>query len=289
MRDERGLSGQPVCRPVRGDSKCQADSCRREISGVVIKDLTLGAETARAARQRLRFDLAKVKVAAVLGIDAAWTPTRPSGVALAVNQGSRWGVSCVAPSYESFIACCGGQSVDWRSPKFAGSVPSVPELLTAATALTGLRVSLVAADIPVSTVPFPGRRAAYNAISAAFGGRGCSSHSPSTRRPGPLGEKLMSELRGAGYPLATAVEQTYGPAAGRRRRHAQRIEVARATPAWLSLHPHGAAAVSGAGDPGPGLGQRDAEVVGEVVRFSRSVGGEVAAGELGTGRLRLGR
>jgi len=51
-------------------------------------------------------------VAAILGIDAAWTEKEPSGVALI--EGARGGWRCVAvtPSYGTFLALAEGTPVD---------------------------------------------------------------------------------------------------------------------------------------------------------------------------------
>ena len=142
----------------------------------------------------------------ILAIDAAWTDTGPSGVALLAANGSRWNCLCVAPSYNSFIDCARGTHINWGAGNFRGSRPDVPELLRAARTMAGADVSLVAVDMPVATAPFSARRAADNAISVAFGGRGCSAHSPSAVRPGVLGAELTDQFRRAGYDLVTSLD-----------------------------------------------------------------------------------
>ena len=139
----------------------------------------------------------------ILAIDAAWTDTEPSGVALLTASGPRWKWLCVAPSYDAFIEYARGTHIDWVKGKFRGSKPDVHELLRAARAIAGTDVDLVAVDMPVATVAFSTRRAADNAISVAFGGRGCSAHSPSALRPGALGAELTDQLRNVGYELVT--------------------------------------------------------------------------------------
>ena len=69
--------------------------------------------------------------------------------------------------------------------------------------MTSADLAVVASDMPTAKVPFESRRAADSAISKAFGGRGCSTHSPSTSRPSPLGQSLMAQLDAEGFPLAT--------------------------------------------------------------------------------------
>jgi len=141
----------------------------------------------------------------ILAIDAAWTASEPSGVALVSGQGNRWRCLCVAPSYDAFLSSSGAP-IDWGASRFRGTAPSAAALVEAARLIAGINVSLVTVDMPVAAVPFVTRRMADNAVSSTFGGRGCSAHSPNERRPGELGSKLMEELSGVGFPLATASE-----------------------------------------------------------------------------------
>ena len=138
----------------------------------------------------------------LLGIDAAWTETEPSGLAL-IRKNKDEAPSClaVAPSYASFIALANGEAVDWQAARFAGAAPDVTEILTAAQALARHPVTLVTIDMPVATVPITGRREADDQISREFGARWCSAHTPSVERPGPMGETLCQDLGAAGYPL----------------------------------------------------------------------------------------
>jgi predicted RNase H-like nuclease len=141
----------------------------------------------------------------VLAIDAAWTPTKPSGVALVVTDPSGWRNLTVAPSYAEFLAAADGKPIDWSgagAPTARDADASL--LLAAARSLAGSDVTLVAVDMPLAVAPFASRRAADDAVSKAFGARGCSTHSPSATRPGPVGSSLMRGLEAAGYPLATA-------------------------------------------------------------------------------------
>jgi len=144
----------------------------------------------------------------VLGIDAAWTAAQPSGVAVVAkdDEHAAWHTVAVAPSYTSFLALAEGTAVDWTCRKSPGSTAPVKELLAAAESLAGAAVDLVALDMPVALEAFTGRRAADQAISGTFGGRGCSTHSPSETRPGPLGRELMGTLARLGYPLMTTAQ-----------------------------------------------------------------------------------
>ena len=136
----------------------------------------------------------------VLGIDAAWTATRPSGVALAVRQADRWTVRAVAPSYAHFTALADGAACD-AAP--SGTVPDVTALLDAAQRLAGAPVGLVAVDMPLALTPITARRPSDNAIARAFGAWHCSTHSPSAARPGALSDRLRAGFAAAGYPLRT--------------------------------------------------------------------------------------
>lgn len=64
----------------------------------------------------------------VLGIDAAWTPGGPSGVALLTGRDDRWRCVAVASSYQAFVALAAGRLVDWTSRALTGSAPDVGAL-----------------------------------------------------------------------------------------------------------------------------------------------------------------
>lgn len=139
----------------------------------------------------------------VLGIDAAWTPRNPSGVALVQGSGRKWTCLGVAPSYESFNSLADGCPVDWRAKRFVGTPPDVSRLLEAAKKLAKTKVDLVAIDMPVSKSKITGRRCADNRVSEVFGGRNCAAHSPSVERPGKMGENIAKDFSDAGYKLVT--------------------------------------------------------------------------------------
>jgi hypothetical protein len=60
---------------------------------------------------------------AVLGIDAAWTNTQPSGVAVAMDTGEGWRLAAIAPSYSHFHALAHGNVIANSRP--SGSEPHV--------------------------------------------------------------------------------------------------------------------------------------------------------------------
>ena len=140
---------------------------------------------------------------AILGIDAAWTTTEPSGVAL-INRddNGHWVCVAVAPSYESFIAIPDGNVVQWEQPPTSGR-PEPGCLLTAAgKLLRGERVSVVSVDMAMSNVPITGRRVCDNEITRNFWAQGCSTHSPGIDRPGAISTTMLRGLSDCGYELA---------------------------------------------------------------------------------------
>jgi predicted RNase H-like nuclease len=142
-------------------------------------------------------------MASVLGIDAAWTGTEPSGVALIESSPEGWRCVAVAPSYDSFLSFAEGTPVEWAA-KSKGSLPDISQLLAAAEDLLGgQELAAVTVDMPLATEPITGRREADAAISRAFGGRGAAAHSPSAQRPGAISDRLTEAFTCAGFPLAT--------------------------------------------------------------------------------------
>ena len=144
-------------------------------------------------------------MSAILGIDAAWTSDEPSGVALIrTTQEGSWECVKFAPSYDAFIESAGGNAVRWDERR-KGQSPEPDRLLRAAKRLlNGERVTVVSIDMPMSLEPITGRRTADNAISKAFGAKGCSTHTPSSTRPGAISDRLRKSLAGLGYRLAVS-------------------------------------------------------------------------------------
>lgn len=136
----------------------------------------------------------------VLGIDAAWTATQPSGVALAVEGPLGWKLSAVAASYEAFTS----RVIDVQRKKPRGSAPEPSALLAAATSLVGAPVTLVAIDMPLSRLPIVSRRISDNKVSSLYGARHAGTHTPSALRPGRLSDDLTKGFAHQGYPLVTS-------------------------------------------------------------------------------------
>jgi len=142
---------------------------------------------------------------AILGIDAAWTETEPSGVALITEHGNSWRCVGLAPSYDTFIALTNGKPVDWSAGRISGAAPNPAALLVAAhNMLAGDKVGLVAVDMPLALTSIDGRRAADDQVARAFGAYGCSPHSPNPLRPGKVGLRLQEGFTACGFPLSTA-------------------------------------------------------------------------------------
>jgi predicted RNase H-like nuclease len=142
-------------------------------------------------------------MASVLAIDAAWTAHGSSGMALLQSGHTGWTCVGLAPSYAQFLALAGGKTVDWSASP-PGGRPVASDLLGAAKMLLkGADVDVVTIDMPIATTTITGRRAADSAISQAFGGRWCSTHTPSAARPGAISDRLRADFADLGYPVAT--------------------------------------------------------------------------------------
>lgn len=138
----------------------------------------------------------------VLGIDAAWTLTQPSGCALIVETETGWRVAACEPSYGHFI----GEPTD--HPR--GTRPDPAALMEACRRHTGRTPDLVAIDMPLSLTPITGRRASDNAISRFYGSRAAGTHSPSAVRPGPISDALRAGFAAEGFELLTTSIRTPG-------------------------------------------------------------------------------
>ncbi len=144
-------------------------------------------------------------VTAILGIDAAWTPHHPSGVALVARDAQRWRCVKVAPSYRAFLDAADGRAVEWDSDVVVDGPPDPHALLDASRRLLrGMEVAVVTIDMPIATKRVEARRCADRRISREFGAAWCSTHSPTPTRPGEIGRLLTDGFVSAGYPVAVA-------------------------------------------------------------------------------------
>jgi predicted RNase H-like nuclease len=139
---------------------------------------------------------------AVLGIDAAWTLTQPSGVAAAAECTNGWRLTGVAPSYQCFHCVANpGRQAELRP---TGSEADAVQLISCASRLCGCTIDLIAVDMPLARTPITGRRISDNAVSSTYGARQCGTHTPNGLRPGPVSEKLRDDFAASGYPLVTS-------------------------------------------------------------------------------------
>jgi predicted RNase H-like nuclease len=145
---------------------------------------------------------------AVLGIDAAWTVMKPSGVALAACGAGGWELVEAESSYQNF--CARVDSAAGVEIPLSGSLPVTSALLATCQVLSGRLPELVAIDMPLSLSPICGRRASDEAVSRAYGAYWCATHTPSASRPGQISDRLRADFEKAGYPLQTEVISTPG-------------------------------------------------------------------------------
>lgn len=137
----------------------------------------------------------------ILGIDAAWTATQPSGVAVVSSTACNWRLIFAGSSYCHLLAHADKGLISTARP--SGSVAEAAALLAAAGKIAGAPVDLVAVDMPLSLEPITARRVSDNLVSAAYGARHCSTHTPSATRPGKISDDLRSGLGHCGYGLLT--------------------------------------------------------------------------------------
>jgi predicted RNase H-like nuclease len=134
----------------------------------------------------------------VLGIDAAWTETEPSGVSVISSED---GINCkvirVAASYDSFLF-----KNDDLISKPKGSKPEIGRLLTCIKEV-GCEVDCIAIDMPLSKELIKGRRSCENEVSKIYGSKGASTHTPSIDRPGTISLDLVHSVKELGYSLST--------------------------------------------------------------------------------------
>ena len=143
----------------------------------------------------------------MLGIDAAWTGTQPSGVALAAEIDDCWTLLAAAPSFRDFVITLDRTTIPTIQSN--GSKIDAKALLDVVEALAGRRPDLVAVDMPLAHTPIIARRSSDDAVSRLYGAKWCGTHTPSAARPGPIGAALADAFAAEGFRLAT--EMVTGP------------------------------------------------------------------------------
>jgi len=137
----------------------------------------------------------------ILGIDAAWTASQPSGVALVSSTSGNWRLIFAGSSYRRLLDHGKGGLISDSRP--LGSVAEPAALLAAAGKIAEAPVDLVAVDMPLSLEPITARRTSDNLVSAAYGARYCSTHTPSATRPGKISDDMKGGFGRCGYRLLT--------------------------------------------------------------------------------------
>lgn len=144
----------------------------------------------------------------VLGIDAAWTPRNPSGIALlAVAAGHKLELLRVARACAEFISDLELGPRDWLSIPLSGKTLNISEILDATIRQAGALPNVIALDIPLSPLPIRRRRPADNAISSKYGSQWAGTHTPSAERPGHVSAALFQQLSRSGYYWVNATER----------------------------------------------------------------------------------
>ena len=143
----------------------------------------------------------EILMSLILGIDAAWTETGSSGIAVLHTDGNRRTVLALASSYNEFLT---GEP---SGRGMLGTSPDASALMRRAENIAGAAVDLVAIDMPIARHKFTGRRVADDLVSREFGAQGASTHSPNAMRPGLHGEQITNSFAQAGYALATDQSQ----------------------------------------------------------------------------------
>jgi predicted RNase H-like nuclease len=113
-----------------------------------------------------------------------------------------------APSYEHFVHSAPRR--DWGERINPNA--SLTKVLTEAERTTDESVSVIAVDMPVALRPVRARRRCDKSISKAFGGRGCSTHSPTEQRPGVISDSFFQDALEAGFSLRTDYSDKHGGA-----------------------------------------------------------------------------
>ena len=140
---------------------------------------------------------------AVLGIDAAWTVTQPSGVA---GGGARRGQTVGALLRPRTLI---GAFTLWRtesSPKRNARWarhPMRPSYLLLLRRFAANRLTLLLLTCPWRFHPLLGVAFPMTLFLGPTGARKCGTHTPSARRPGGISDALRQSFELAGYPLCT--------------------------------------------------------------------------------------
>ncbi len=137
-------------------------------------------------------------VTTILGIDAAWTATQPSGIALVSSEASGARDLCRV-IYGHLIDHAAGRIPSLRP---SGSVAEAAGVLAAAEQIARAPIDLVAVDMPLSLQTIAERRVSDNLFRSLWR---CAIAAPTRRssiRPGRISDNLRTGFAQCGYNAA---------------------------------------------------------------------------------------
>ena len=145
------------------------------------------------------------EIISVLGIDAAWGYTKPSGIALIrlCPGGRGWDLVAVAPSYNAFIDFANDTPVHWGRQNAPYHREPANLLNAAERLLCGNRVSVVSVDMPMAMDPIVGQRVADHLIAQDFVPMGCGPYTPTTNLPGQISVAMRNGFNRCGLPTSS--------------------------------------------------------------------------------------
>lgn len=131
----------------------------------------------------------------VLGIDAAWTVTQPSGVCLINSEdGYKCNLERIASSIYGFI-----NKQEGLFSKPTGQKISLKKILEACKETN---VQCIAVDMPLSEKLITGRRSCERSVSKIYGSKSAATHSPNINRSGEISLHLVQEADELGFKLS---------------------------------------------------------------------------------------
>ena len=134
----------------------------------------------------------KYTVNTILGIDAAWTINKPSGVCLLSDDSFKCEIIRLSSSYDNFIK----NQEDGAKP--IGTVLELDDLLFSCDEY----VDCIAVDMPVSHNRITGRRSCEEKVSKKYGNKGAATHSPTSDRSGDISVDFVKQAEKMGYKLS---------------------------------------------------------------------------------------
>ena len=147
-------------------------------------------------------------MANILGIDAAWSSKKPSGLALIeVPTDNKPKLVRAGRSYSEYI----NGTIKWEKNQ-QGTKPLIDEVLKCSPV-----IDVIALDIPLADYRIKGRRNADQAVSRKYASRYAPTHSPTVDRPGEISTTIYEQLTKNGFKWATEYIDT---------------------PAFIEIYPH---------------------------------------------------